>query len=52
MWELDADRRKLLVLKRMIESLEQAVDDAKLVAMQMELHLFEEYELEKMAVLK
>jgi hypothetical protein len=49
MWELDADRRRLLVLKRMIESLESALDEAKLVAMEMELHLFDENELEKMA---
>lgn len=49
MWELDEDRRKLLVLKRMIESLEQAVEDAKLVAMDMEYRLFNKQELEQIA---
>jgi hypothetical protein len=46
MWTLgiDDDRRKLLVLRKMIDNLEKSIEEMKDVAKEMEEHLFDEYE--------
>lgn len=46
MWTLgiDEDRRKLLVLRKMIDNLERSIEEMKDVAREMEEHLFDEYE--------
>lgn len=48
MWDIDEDRRKLLVFKKMIESLENALEEAKLIAMDMEYEMFNAQELQSM----
>lgn len=46
MWTLgiDDERRKLLILRKMIDNLERSIEEMKDVAREMEEHLFDEYE--------
>lgn len=46
MFELDEDRRKLLVIRRMIANLETALDQIREHAVDLEDKLFEAYEVE------
>jgi len=52
MWDIDEDRRKILVIRKMIVNLERAIEEAKDYVNELEEKAFDEWELEYIARFK